>query len=104
MRGRSRTDWWGVVLEASDGVALASFYASLLGWPVAKQQEGEAAVAVPGTPSYLAFEASPDYPPPVRPPADGRQQMMMHIDVPGDHLAGALAGPLHLDPTRAQHW
>jgi hypothetical protein len=25
MRGRSRTDWWGVVLEAPDAQALADF-------------------------------------------------------------------------------
>jgi hypothetical protein len=31
MRGRTRTDWWGVVVEAPDGPALAGFYESLLG-------------------------------------------------------------------------
>ena len=34
MRGRSKTDWWGVVLEAPDAQALADFYSYLLGWPV----------------------------------------------------------------------
>jgi catechol-2,3-dioxygenase len=103
MRGRSRTDWWGVVLEASDGVALANFYASLLGWPIAKQQEDEAAIAVPGTSSYLAFESSPDYVPPVWPAADGRQQMMMHIDVAVDDLAGAVADAVDLGATLAEY-
>jgi len=49
-----------VVLEAPDGVALAGFYASLFGWPIAKQDDDGAAIAVPGTSSYLAFQSAPD--------------------------------------------
>ena len=64
-----------MVLEAPDGPALAAFYASLLGWPVAKQDP--AAIQVPGTSSYLAFDSSPDYVPPVWPAADGRQRMSL---------------------------
>ena len=101
MRGRSRTDWWGVVLEAPDGVALANFYASVLGWPIAKQDDDGAAIAVPGTSSYLAFQSSPDYVPPVWPAAGGRQQMMMHIDVAVDDLAAAVADALELAATLA---
>jgi catechol 2,3-dioxygenase-like lactoylglutathione lyase family enzyme len=102
MRGRSRTEWWGVVLEAADGVALANFYASLLGWPVVKQENGEAAIAVPGTSSYLAFQSSPGYVPPVWPAADGRQQMMMHIDIAIDDLAAAVADAMQLGATLAE--
>jgi hypothetical protein len=40
MRGRTRTGWWGVVLEARDGVALAGFYSGVLGWPIATQEGG----------------------------------------------------------------
>jgi catechol-2,3-dioxygenase len=101
MRGRSRTDWWGVVLEAPDGVGLANFYANLLGWPVAKQDEYGAAIGVPGTSSYLAFQSSPDYVPPVWPAAEGRQQMMMHIDVAVDDLAAAVTGAVELGATVA---
>lgn len=103
MRGRSRTDWWGVVLEAPDGVALASFYAQVLGWPIAKQDEDGAAIAVPGTSSYLAFQSAPDYVPPVWPAAAGRQQMMMHIDVAVDDLAAAVADALELGATLADY-
>jgi catechol-2,3-dioxygenase len=91
-----------VVLEARDGVALASFYESLLGWPIAKQEPGETAIAVPGTSSYLAFQSSPDYVPPVWPAADGRQQMMMHIDIAVDDLAGAVADAVDLGATLAE--
>jgi hypothetical protein len=91
-----------VVIEARDGVALASFYESLLGWPIAKQEPGEAAIAVPGTSSYLAFQSSPDYVPPLWPAADGRQQMMMHIDIAVDDLAGAVADAVDLGATLAE--
>ena len=91
-----------MVLEARDGVALASFYASLLGWPIAKQDHDGAAIAVPGTSSYLAFQSSPDYVPPVWPAADGRQQMMMHIDVAVDDLAAALVDAVELGATVAE--
>jgi catechol-2,3-dioxygenase len=101
MRGRSRTHWWGVVLEAPDGVALARFYSSLLGWPIAKQDPDGAAIAVPGTSSYLAFQSAPDYVPPVWPAAEGRQQMMMHIDVAVDDLAAAVVDAVGLGATVA---
>lgn len=96
MRGRSRTDWWGVVLEAPDGVALATFYAALLGWPIARQAADSAAIAVPGTSSYLAFQSSPGYRPPAWPAAEGSQQMMMHLDIAVDDLAGAVADAVEL--------
>ena len=91
-----------MVLEARDGVALASFYASLLGWSIARQEPGEAAITVPGTSSYLAFQSSPDYVPPVWPAADGRQQMMMHIDIAVDDLADAVADAVDLGATLAE--
>jgi hypothetical protein len=84
--GRARTDWWGVVLDAPDGVALAHFYSAVLGWPIVKQEAGGAAIAVPGTSSYLAFQSDPGYVPPEWPAAEGRQRMMMHIDVAVDDL------------------
>ena len=101
MRGRSRTDWWGVVLEAPDAAALAGFYSSLLGWPIAKQELEGAAIQVPGTSSYLAFDSSPDYVAPVWPAADGRQRMMMHIDIAVDDLAAAVADAIELGASLA---
>jgi hypothetical protein len=103
VRGRSRTDWWGVVLDAPDGVALANFYASLLGWLVAKQDGGEAAIAVPGTSSYLAFQSEPQYVPPVWPAAGGHQQMMLHLDIAVDDLPGAVADAVGLGATVAEY-
>lgn len=90
-----------MVLEAPDGAALAAFYASLLGWPVAQQSDDGAAIAVPGTSSYLGFQSSPGYVPPAWPAADGRQQMMMHIDIAVDDLAAAVAEAVELGATVA---
>ena len=103
MRGRATTDWWGVVLEAPDGMALATFYSDLLGWPIAKQEEDAAAIRVPGTPSYLAFQSSPGYEAPVWPAEDGRQQMMMHLDLAVDDLAAAVDDAVALGATLAEH-
>ncbi len=101
MRGRSKTDWWGVVLEAPDAHALARFYSSLLGWPIAQEEPNGAAIQVPGTSSYLSFDNSPDYVPPVWPAADGHQRMMMHIDIAVDDLAAAVADALEMGATLA---
>jgi catechol-2,3-dioxygenase len=96
MRGRTRTDWWGVVLDAPDAVALAEFYVSVLGWPMVKEEDGWAAIAVPGASSYLAFQTAEDYVRPVWPNAEGRQQMMMHIDVAVDDLTAAVEHAVEL--------
>lgn len=91
-----------MVLEAPDALALAGFYSRLLGWPIAKQEPGGAAIGVPGTSSYLAFDSAPDYVPPVWPAADGRQQMMMHLDIAVDDLAAAVADAVEQGATVAE--
>ncbi len=101
MRGRTRTGWWGVCLEAPDPLALADFYATVLGWPVAKRDPHEAAIQVPGTDSFISFQESPDYVPPVWPAEPDRQQMMMHIDVAVDDLAESVEAALEAGATLA---
>jgi predicted enzyme related to lactoylglutathione lyase len=96
MRGRTKTDWWGVVLEAPDGLALARFYSELTGWPIAKSEAGGAAIQVPGTSSYLGFDDSAGFEPPVWPAAQGRQRQMMHIDIAVDDLEAAVADAVGL--------
>ncbi len=90
IRGRARDGWWGAVLDCADARALARFYADLLGWTVEKEEPDWAAVAPPGGVAYLGFQTSPDYVEPVWPPAEGRQQMMMHLDVEVDDLEAAV--------------
>src|ERR1700704_4350885 len=56
---RTRTQWWGVVLDAPDGPELARFYARLLGWRVFSEGERGAAVAPSENAGYnLAFETA----------------------------------------------
>lgn len=89
---RTKTSWWGVVLDAPDGVALAQFYARLLGWQVFNEGEGGAAVAPSEDAGYnLAFETEPHYSRPVWPTVDGEPQMSMHLDIEVDDLAAAVA-------------
>ena len=102
MRGRSKTDWWGVVLEAPEPHALADFYSRLLEWPVSVTDENGCAIQVPGTSSYLSFNRSPDYIPPAWPASQGQQQMMMHIDIAVDDLTAALASAIDLGATIAE--
>jgi catechol 2,3-dioxygenase-like lactoylglutathione lyase family enzyme len=99
---RGLTGWWGVVLEAPDGPALARFYSSLLGWPIAKVAPEGAAIGVPGTTSYLSFDSSPDYEPPSWPAEPGRQRQMMHIDIGVSDVAAAVEDALALGARLAE--
>ena len=113
MRGRStsddsterwsRSDWWGVVLEAPDARALARFYAELLGWEVAKDDPEEAAIGPSDGVTYLAFQTSPDYVRPVWPNREGSQQLMMHLDFEVSDLEAAVAHALELGAQEAAH-
>lgn len=88
---RSGTQWWGVVLDAPDGVALAHFYARLLGWSIFSEDDGGAAVAPSEQAGYyLGFETNPHYVRPVWPTVPGEPQMSMHLDVEVDDLDDAV--------------
>ena len=101
MRGRARTTWWGVVIECPDPGALARFYSEILGWPIVRDEPNWVVIALNDTDHYVAFSTSPEYVPPVWPPADGRQQMMMHLDVEVDDLDAAVAHAIELGATLA---
>jgi len=100
MRGRTqddgstprdtRHDYWGVVLDAPDALALARFYAELLGWEIASQEQSSATIAPPDGVAYIGFQRSPEYVPPVWPPVNGAQQMMLHLDFEVDELEAAV--------------
>jgi catechol 2,3-dioxygenase-like lactoylglutathione lyase family enzyme len=103
IRGRARDGWWGTVLDCPDARALARFYADLLGWTIEKDEPGWAAVRLPGTVVYLAFQTSPQYVPPVWPPAEGEQQMTMHLDFEVDDLGAAIEDALAAGARLADH-
>jgi predicted enzyme related to lactoylglutathione lyase len=103
MRGRSPNLFWGAVLEAPDARALARFYARLLDWKIAKEEPDWATVAPPEGVAYLGFQTSPEYVRPVWPPVDGRQQMMMHLDIEVDDLEASVADAIELGATLAEY-
>ncbi len=91
------------MLDAPDAPALARFYARLLGWRIGKEEPGWATVAPPDGVAYLGFQTSPQYVPPVWPPADGQQQMMMHLDLEVADLDTAVARAIEAGATLAAY-
>jgi catechol 2,3-dioxygenase-like lactoylglutathione lyase family enzyme len=102
VRGRSPDGSWGVVLEAPDARALAGFYADLLGWRVAEDEPGWVVLTPPGGGTGLSFQTSRGYVRPVWPPVEGRQQMMMHLDLQVDDLDAAVESALSTGATLAE--
>ena len=103
MNGRSRTQWWGVCLDARDPGRLADFYSLVLGWPVTQVDENGAAVAIPNTTSFISFQRNDDFRPPIWPGKLGEQQMMLHLDVAVDDLEDAVTAAVALGATIAAY-
>jgi catechol-2,3-dioxygenase len=101
MRGRAKTNWVGMCLEAPDPQALADFYSAVLGWPVAQRDEHGAAIALGEANAFISFQEAADYVRPAWPAEPGKQLMMMHIDVAVDDLAQAVAAAQELGATLA---
>lgn len=99
----SRHDYWGVVLEAPDATALARFYADLLEWEVFQDEPSFATIAPRDGVAYIGFQTSPDYVRPVWPAVEGRQQMMMHLDLEVSDLETATQHALELGAELAGH-
>ena len=92
----SRSDWWGVVLDAPDVGVLARFYSELRGWPIWKQDVDGAALDLGEGVAYLGIQHHPDYVRPVWPAAPGCQQMMVHLDFEVTDLEEAVAHAVRL--------
>jgi hypothetical protein len=89
---RTKTTWWGVVLDAADAPALAHFYARLLGWRVFTEDASGAAVSPSEDAGYyISVQHESLYVRPVWPAAEGQPQMSMHLDIEVDDLASAVA-------------
>lgn len=99
----SRRDYWGVVLDAPDALALASFYSSLLGWKLSSEEASSATIIPPDGVAYLGFQTSPEYVPPVWPPVEGAQQMMLHVDLEVEDLGAAVEHALELGAREAAY-
>jgi catechol 2,3-dioxygenase-like lactoylglutathione lyase family enzyme len=92
----SRSDWWGVVLDAPDVHKLARFYSELLGWEISKESDEGAAMAPVDGVAYLAIQLERDYVRPTWPATPGSQQMMLHLDFEVVDLEEAVGHALEL--------
>ena len=99
---KSRSDWWGVVLEAPDARVLAHFYADLLGWKISRESDGWCALGPSSGVAYLATQQAAGYVRPVWPNAEGRQQMMLHLDFEVSDLPAAVAHAVELGAAVAE--
>ncbi|WUS97338.1 VOC family protein [Streptomyces sp. NBC_00708] len=84
-----------VVLDCPDPVALANFYAALIGGEVEQQEDWVNLTGSAGAP--LAFQAAPGFVPPKWPRADASQQF--HLDLTVDDLDAAEREVLALGAT-----
>jgi catechol-2,3-dioxygenase len=99
----SRSDWWGVVLDAPDAPTLAHFYADLLGWAIASESAEHCTLAPEDGVAYIATQTSPDFVRPVWPNRDGMQQMMLHLDFEVSDLDAAVAHAVELGAELPEH-
>lgn len=89
---RTKTQWWGVALDAPDARELARFYARLLGWQIFNEAEDWTDLAPSEDAGYnLAFATEPNYVRPVWPTEEGKPQMSMHLDIGVDDVEAAVA-------------
>jgi len=98
----SRSDYWGVVLDAPDPPTLIRFYAELLEWRILKSDPEWATAAPPEGVTGLAIQKAPTYERPTWPNEAGKQQMMMHLDIEVEHLAAAVAHATELGAVLAE--
>jgi catechol 2,3-dioxygenase-like lactoylglutathione lyase family enzyme len=76
-----------IVLDCPDPMALAAFYAELLGWQVTHTSGDWAVVAPSHDHSGLAMQLAPDHQPPVW--GDAGRPQQVHVDVMVDDRSAA---------------
>jgi catechol 2,3-dioxygenase-like lactoylglutathione lyase family enzyme len=98
----SRSDWWGVVLDAPEPPALAHFYSDLLGWEISNETPTFCTMAPSSGVAYLSIQLGAGYVAPTWPNADGAQQMMSHLDFEVSDLDAAVAHAIELGAREAE--
>jgi len=76
-----------LVIDCPDPLALAGFYAELLGQPITYRSDDFVVVSADDTTSGLAFQLAPDHQPPAWP--DPARPQQMHLDVMVEDVAAA---------------
>jgi hypothetical protein len=102
---RTRKQWWGVTLDAPDGLELARFYARLLDWQLYPDADGNGASVAPSRDAgyNLGFQTERHYVRPVWPAAPGEPQMSMHLELEVDDLEQAVAYAVEVGAEVAAH-
>ncbi|MCA0307035.1 MAG: VOC family protein [Actinobacteria bacterium] len=84
-----------ITLAAPEPLALARFYARLLGWAEPTTGDDDwLALRNPSGGIGLAFQAEPTHVPPVWPQGTGTQQMQAHLEIRVDDLDAGVAHAL----------
>jgi predicted enzyme related to lactoylglutathione lyase len=92
MAVRTKSHWFGVVLDAPDARELARFYQRLLGWTIFSDDPDWVTLAPSEHAGYnLAFQTENNYVRPVWPSEPGKPLMMMHLDLEVDDLDEAVS-------------
>ena len=81
MREQAGVTLTTVTLNAPDPLALAQFYARLLGWEVGDVDPTWVTLRNPDGGVGMAVQIESIYVPPVWPAKPGEQQMMMHLEI-----------------------
>ena len=95
-----------ITLNAPDPLALATFYARLLGWPTPQTNEDEPewiSLRNPDGSVGLAVQMEDKFVEPVWPARADAQQMTMHLEIRVDDLAAALAHAQACGATAAEY-
>lgn len=93
----------GVTLDCEDPRSLAAFYRELLGSTKTREESPTwVTIELPGSDTLLSFQRARFYRPPVWPPEEEGQQMMLHLDIKVDDLEAAAARAESLGATRME--
>lgn len=93
----------GIVLDAPDAQALASFYRRLLGWAVGQDESDWITFSPPGGGPGLSFQTEASYAQPTWPAGPGDQQMQVHLDIEVNDLDAAGAHAVAAGAVLAAH-
>ncbi|MEV6538331.1 VOC family protein [Streptomyces sp. NPDC051665] len=93
-----------VVLDAHDAHELAGFYLRLLGYVIRAEEPDWVLIGPAEGGTGVSFQTEPEYVPPVWPTrTPGDQQMMLHLDIQVDDLAGEVERAVGLGATLHAH-
>jgi predicted enzyme related to lactoylglutathione lyase len=98
----ARKDFWGVVLDSRTPHDLARFYATLLDWTLAIDDESFATVQPPDGVAYLGFHRNEHHVRPVWPSTPDRPQQQLHLDFEVQDLGAAVEHATELGAVPAE--